>query len=131
MSDNPTQPGNSVFGAPSGPTGATGPVPDPTQVGGGVTPPEGTDAVHYEVPPQPPLPPDGGGPTGPGGPGGPGGHCAHHTAYGVPTGGGQRDDPGMCGLRTLMWSGRKPCSMPQRMAFGRVVTPIRRYALRM
>ncbi len=49
MSDNPTQPGNSVFGDPAGPptqpagsptgaTGATGPGPDPTQVGGAVTP---------------------------------------------------------------------------------------------
>ena len=79
MSDNPTQPGNSVFGDPAGPptqpaagpTGATGPVGDPTQIAGAVTPAGGTEAVHYDVPPQPPLPPDGGGPTGPGGPGGP------------------------------------------------------------
>src|SRR5690606_20786067 len=84
MSDDPTQPGNSVFGDPGGPptqpagTSAAGGAPtgggapvDPTQVGGAVTPPAGTEAVHYDVPPQPPLPPEGGPPGGPGGPGGP------------------------------------------------------------
>ena len=63
MSDDPTQPGHSVFGDPGGRRPSPGRAhwrhcagrPDAGRRRG--HPPAGTDAVHYDVPPQPPLRP--------------------------------------------------------------------------